>query len=148
MILEHLDTLIAFVVILAGVSLLVTVFTQIVSAFLGLRGTNLRWGIETLLKEVDPSLKAYAKTIAEHVLHRLLNSDSALSRMGFRVLAKICDANTRLDDYFLRRDCFRVAFGCHKAPRAAFDGRRNALVIGHECGRTGRQGQRGSFAFD
>jgi hypothetical protein len=137
MILEHLDTLIAFVGILAGVSLLVTVFTQIVSAFLGLRGTNLRWGIETLLKEVDPSLKAYAKTIAEHVLHHLLISDSALSRMGFRVLAKICDANTRLDDYFLRRDCFRVAFGCHKVTRLPrIPTQRRGMIIGLRAGRT------------
>ncbi|MGB7790136.1 MAG: hypothetical protein WBL39_02900, partial [Terrimicrobiaceae bacterium] len=86
MILERLDTIIAFVVILAGVSLLVTVFTQVVSAFLGLRGTNLRWGIETLLKELDPSLKAYAATITEHVLHHPLISDSTLSRMGFKLL--------------------------------------------------------------
>ena len=86
MILERLDTIIAFVVILAGVSLLVTVFTQVVSAFLGLRGANLRWGIETLLKELDPSLKAYAATITEHVLHHPLISDSTLSRMGFKLL--------------------------------------------------------------
>jgi hypothetical protein len=86
MILEHLDTIIAFVVILAGVSLLVTVFTQVVSAFLGLRGTNLRWGIETLLKELDPSLKAYAATITEHVLRHPLISDSTLSMMGFKLL--------------------------------------------------------------
>jgi hypothetical protein len=88
MILERLDTIIAFVVILAGVSLLVTVFTQVVSAFLGLRGTNLRWGIETLLKELDPSLKAYAATITEHVLHHPLISDSTLSRMGFKLLGR------------------------------------------------------------
>jgi hypothetical protein len=86
MILERLDTIIAFLVILAGVSLLVTVLTQAISAFLGLRGTNLRWGIETLLTELDPSLKAYAATITERVLHHRLISDSTLSMMGLKLL--------------------------------------------------------------
>jgi hypothetical protein len=86
MTLEHLDTIIAFVVILAGVSLLVTVFTQTVSALLGLRGTNLRWGIETLLKELDPSLKAHAATITQEVLRHPLISDSTLSRFDLKVL--------------------------------------------------------------
>src|SRR5258708_6501944 len=63
MTLEHLDTLIAFVVIITGVSLMVTLLTQMVSAVLGLRGTNLRWGVATLLKELDPSLAEYAKKI-------------------------------------------------------------------------------------
>jgi hypothetical protein len=79
MTLEHLDTIIAFVVILAGVSLLVTVFTQTVSALFGLRGANLLWGIKTLLKELDPNLAAHAKTISEKVLHHPLISDSTLS---------------------------------------------------------------------
>ncbi len=88
MILEHLDTTIAFVVILAGVSLLVTVLTQTVSALFGLRGTNLCWGIETLLKELDPSLNAHAATITQEVLHHPLISDSTLSRFGFKMLKR------------------------------------------------------------
>src|SRR6267378_3418249 len=79
MTLEHLDTVIAFVVILAGVSLLVTIFTQTVSALFGLRGANLLWGIKTLLKELDPDLATHAKTISEKVLHHPLISDSTLS---------------------------------------------------------------------
>ena len=85
MTLEHLDTIIAFVVILAGVSLLVTVLTQSVSALLGLRGSNLYWGIETLLKELDPNLNAHAATITREVLHHPLISDSTLSRFGFKL---------------------------------------------------------------
>src|SRR5437867_13098964 len=80
MTLEHLDTIIAFVVIITGVSLLVTTLTQMVSALLGLRGSNLRWGIQTLLKELDPNLAAHAATISEKVLHHPLISDSTLSR--------------------------------------------------------------------
>jgi hypothetical protein len=82
MTLEHLDTVIAFVVILAGVSLLVTVFTQAISGLFGLRGANLLWGIETLLKELDPNLEAHAKTIAGKILHHPLVSDSTLSGAG------------------------------------------------------------------
>ena len=83
MTLENLDTVISFVVILAGVSLLVTILTQTISALLGLRGANLLWGIKTLLKELDPSLTTHAKTIAAAVLHHPLVSDSTLS--GIRV---------------------------------------------------------------
>jgi hypothetical protein len=85
MTLEHLDTIIAFVVILAGVSLLVTVLTQSVSALLGLRGSNLCWGIETLLKELDPNLNAHAATITREVLRHPLISDSTLSRFGVKL---------------------------------------------------------------
>lgn len=85
MTLEHLDTVIAFVVILAGVSLLVTIFTQTISALFGLRGANLLWGIKTLLTELDPNLATHAKTIAAAVLHHPLVSDSTLS--GIRVWA-------------------------------------------------------------
>jgi hypothetical protein len=79
MTLQHLDTVIAFVVVIAGVSLLVTTLTQMVSALFGLRGANLRWGIQTLLGELDPNLKAYAATISKEVLHHPLISDSTLS---------------------------------------------------------------------
>lgn len=61
--LDHLDAIISFVVIITGVSMLVTTLTQAVSALLGLRGTHLLWGIKTLLAHVDPTLKPYAAEI-------------------------------------------------------------------------------------
>ena len=88
MTLEHFDTVLSFVVIIAGVSLLVTVLTQIVSALFGLRGTNLRWGIQTLLETADPNLaktpdakekKSFAEMISQEVLQHSLISDSTLS---------------------------------------------------------------------
>jgi hypothetical protein len=79
MTLEHLDTVIAFAAILAGVSLLVTTLVQMVSALLGLRGANLRWGIATLLKQADPDLSGHATKIAEKVLHHPVISDSTMS---------------------------------------------------------------------
>jgi hypothetical protein len=81
MTLDHLDTLISFVVIIAGVSLVVTIMTQTISVFLGLRGSNLRWGIQTLLIELEPSLAAHAATITEIVLHHPLISDSTASSL-------------------------------------------------------------------
>ena len=76
MTLEHLETLIAFAVVMLGVSLLITVFTQIASGLFGLRGTNLLWGLRTLFATVDQRLVAQA----EVVLRRPLISDSAFSK--------------------------------------------------------------------
>jgi hypothetical protein len=76
MTLEHLETLIAFAVVMLGVSLLITILTQMVSALLGLRGTNLLWGLKTLFATFDQRLVDQA----EVVLHRSLISDSAFSR--------------------------------------------------------------------
>jgi hypothetical protein len=77
--LQHFDTILAFALILAGVSLLITTLTQMVSALLALRGKNLLWGIKTLLTELDPNLKEHAATIAEKVLQQPLISDSMMS---------------------------------------------------------------------
>lgn len=88
MTLEHFDTVLSFVVILAGVSLLVTTLTQMVSALFGLRGTNLQWGIETLLSHVDPALEKHARTIAEQVLHHPMISDSSFSGVTGSILRR------------------------------------------------------------
>jgi hypothetical protein len=77
--LEHLDTLIAFVVVMAVVSLMITIITQMVSALLALRGTNLKWGIEELLKTVHPEVGVQAEALARRVLSHPLISDSALA---------------------------------------------------------------------
>ncbi len=79
MTLEHLDVIISFVAIITGVSLLVTTLTQMASALFNLRGTNLRWGIATLLKQADPSLAVHAKTIAQEILSHPVVSDSMWS---------------------------------------------------------------------
>jgi hypothetical protein len=76
MTLAHLDTLIAFTVVMLGVSLIITVLTQTVSALLGLRGTNLLWGTKTVFKTIDPELEAHAESILTHPII----SDSLWSR--------------------------------------------------------------------
>jgi hypothetical protein len=88
--LEHIDTVLSFVVIITGVSVLVTALTQMASALFALRGGNLRWGIETLLKNADPELAKYAKTISEQVLQHPYISDSTFSGTKSKVTAKWC----------------------------------------------------------
>ncbi|MEO6739044.1 MAG: hypothetical protein ABIP20_02265, partial [Chthoniobacteraceae bacterium] len=88
MTLEHFDTIFAFVVILAGVSLLVTVLVQMASALFSLRGSNLRWGIKTLLTHADPDLAKHAEMIAQKVLHHPLVSDSTFSGVLPRLLSR------------------------------------------------------------
>jgi len=83
MTLAHLDMLIAYTVVMLGVSLIVTVLTQLVSASLGLRGTNLFWGIKMLLQTIDPELEPHAEAILTHPMV----SDSLLSRFGGRFRA-------------------------------------------------------------
>jgi hypothetical protein len=80
MMLQHLDTLIGFATVMLGVSLIITILTQMISALLGLRGTNLRWGIQTLLENASPDLKDCAKTVAFDVLNHRLVSDSTFSK--------------------------------------------------------------------
>ena len=82
MTLQNLDTVIAFIVVLLGVSLLITVLTQMITSLLGLRGTNLKRGLVDLLKTVHPELADHAEAIARQVLEHPLVSDSAFAKSG------------------------------------------------------------------
>src|SRR5262245_44023861 len=99
--LDHLDTLISFVVIISGLSVVVTTLTQMVSAALGLRGSNLRWGLKTLIEQLDPGLKEHATTLAEQVLHHPLVSDSSFSGFRTRLFARWKLASTIRKDELL-----------------------------------------------
>jgi len=91
--LSYLDTAIGFAVVMLGVSLLITILTQMVSALVNHRGGNLLWGITTLF----PNLTAQSDSIARLVLTHRLVSDSWFSNnrvaMGiaskFPVLGKL-----------------------------------------------------------
>ena len=78
--LVYLDTIIAFVVVMLGFSLLITLANQMISAFLGLRGTNLLWGIEAMLRTLDPKFNVDAKKIATQILSNPVVSDSIFAR--------------------------------------------------------------------
>ena len=81
--LSYLDTVIGFAVVMLGVSLLITILTQIVSALLNHRGGNLLWGVKTLFANIDPAtypkLTEQAESIARRVLTHCLVSDSWFS---------------------------------------------------------------------
>src|SRR5260370_15182133 len=87
MALQHLDTVIAFAVVMLGVSLVITVGTQIVVSLLGLRGTNLRRSLTDLFETASPDREAkrHAKEIARRVLRHPLISDSVFSRFYFQL---------------------------------------------------------------
>ena len=81
--LDHLDMAIAFTVVMLTVSLLVTIFVQTVSAVSGLRGTNLRWGVEELLRTLHPELGDRAGALADRILQHPIISDSAMARSAW-----------------------------------------------------------------
>jgi hypothetical protein len=81
MMLQYLDTIIAFAVIMLGVSLLITILNQMISALLGYRGTNLLWGIKTLLGTIEPNLASKAEQLATKVLTQSIISDSVFSKL-------------------------------------------------------------------
>jgi hypothetical protein len=78
--LAYLDTFIGFAVVMLGVSLIITILTQIASSLFAHRGTTLRWGLSVLLKQMDPKatpvISARSSDLAEIVLTHPLASDS------------------------------------------------------------------------
>ncbi len=78
--LVYIDTILAFAAIMAGVSLIITALNQFISAVLGLRGLNLKWGLEELFRNVAPDLGARAGELAGQVLHHPLVSDSMFAQ--------------------------------------------------------------------
>jgi hypothetical protein len=77
MMLDRLGTFVVFAVVMLGVSLLITVATQFISGALGLRGSNLLWGIERILE----SNGIENKNIARQVLTHPSISDSIFSTL-------------------------------------------------------------------
>ena len=76
--LDSLDTLIAFVLIMLVVSLLITIVVQMFAAALNLRGRNLLSGLGSVIAVIDPSLEADKHKLAEYLLKGRLLSDSCL----------------------------------------------------------------------
>lgn len=85
MLLHQLDTFIGLVVILLGVSLLIMILTQLISAFLNLRGNDLKDGLKVLLESVDPKgrLAKEAELIAEKALTHPLIAHSMSEKSGW-----------------------------------------------------------------
>ncbi len=77
MTLHNLDVGIALAVVMLGVSLLITILTQLIAAVLSTRGTTLRKNLQVLFETVYPDGAPHAKEIAYKVLTDKLISDSA-----------------------------------------------------------------------
>src|SRR3954471_8711294 len=62
--LNTLDTVIAFAVIMTVLSLLITLVVQMVSATLSLRGKNLANALALTFQTIDPTMGKYAHSLA------------------------------------------------------------------------------------
>lgn len=93
--LEHLDTLIAFSVVMAVVSLMITTLTQMLSAVLGLRGTVLLDGLSELFKTAHPELADDAGALAKHILKHPLISSSMMMGPGMEARMRAMPAWAR-----------------------------------------------------
>ena len=74
--LQSIDTLIAFVVIMTVASLFVTILVQMVSAALSLRGKNLANALALTFQTIAPSLQGDAHALSARILSDPLLSDS------------------------------------------------------------------------
>ena len=82
--LDSVDTLIAFILIMLIVSLLITIAVQMTATALNLRGANLLTGLASTFAVIDPSIEKKRKELARFVLRSRLLSDSFLP--NWRVL--------------------------------------------------------------
>jgi len=83
---QHVDVVIAFVVLILVASLFITAATQVVIGLLGLRGANLRRSVAELLETAypDQETRHWAKEIAGRVLRHPTVSDSIFSHFRLR----------------------------------------------------------------
>ena len=74
--LDSLDTLIAFVLIITVVSLLITIVVQMITSAFNLRGKNVAWALAETFQTIEPELAVRAtglgKKLADRRLSRLL----------------------------------------------------------------------------
>src|SRR5579864_8419447 len=84
---QHLDTVLAFALVMLAASLVITAGTQLAISLFGLRGANLRSSLADLFENAtqDRDARRYARVIAHRVLRHPLISDSAFSRSFIRI---------------------------------------------------------------
>src|SRR3981081_653751 len=123
--LDSLDTLIAFVLIMLVVSLLITIAVQMVAAVLNLRGLNLLKGLTMTFTTIAPDLEQQSKDLANSVLKGRLLSDSFLPDWRFLRWWRHATA-IRPDEVF--DSIHRIAIGKKDATDALRQNARNLLV--------------------
>ena len=105
--LNTLDTVIAFAVIMTVLSLLITLVVQMVSATLSLRGKNLANALALTFQTIDPNIGKYAHSLAAQILRDPIFSDSFWQKKTRQSLdenaQKFIAAQRKLRDAKLRR---------------------------------------------
>jgi hypothetical protein len=87
--LQQIDTAIAFTVVMLMLSLIVTAAVQMISALTDLRGRNLAWGLQNLLRQIEPAFRVKlpdGSTIAEHIAEVVVKHP-AIAHAGTRAKA-------------------------------------------------------------
>ncbi|MFN2541587.1 MAG: hypothetical protein ABR514_05385 [Chthoniobacterales bacterium] len=107
--LNTLDTIIAFAVIMTVLSLLITIIVQMVSAALSLRGKSLANALSVTFQTIDPNIGKHAHSLAAQILRDPIFSDSMWRKKTRRILddaaqeflaaeRKLRDANLKKPD--------------------------------------------------
>lgn len=78
--LNTIDTVIAFAVIMTVLSLLITIVVQMVSSAFSLRGKNLANALALTFQTIDPKIGEYAHSLAAQILRDPIFSDSLWRR--------------------------------------------------------------------
>jgi len=84
--LNTIDTVIAFAVIMTVLSLLITILVQMVSAAFSLRGKNLANALALTFQTIDPNIGQHAHSLAAQILRDPIFSDSMWRRKGRPIL--------------------------------------------------------------
>lgn len=87
--LEQIDTVVAFSVVMLMLSLVVTALVQVISALSDLRGRNLASGLSNLLHQIEPELRiklADGSTVADHIADAVVKHP-AIAHAGTRAKA-------------------------------------------------------------
>src|SRR5438128_4873033 len=84
--LNTIDTVIAFAVIMTVLSLLITIIVQMVSAAFSLRGKNLANALSLTFQTIDPKIGEHAHSLAAQILRDPIFSDSIWRKKSRPVL--------------------------------------------------------------
>src|SRR6476661_5626713 len=147
--LDTLDTVIAFAVIMTVLSLLITLVVQMVSAALSLRGKNLANALALTFQTIDPNIGKYAHSLAAQILRDPIFSDSFWQTKTRRNLdeasQKFITAQRKLRDAKSRK-----TMGILDSAVGRFDGDRDGDSAGRNLSRSSRaernESRRGAVA--
>jgi hypothetical protein len=105
--LNTIDTVIAFAVIMTVLSLLITIIVQMISAAFSLRGKNLANALALTFQTIDPNIGQHAHSLAAQILRDPIFSDSMWRRKDRPILdeaaRKFITAQRKLRDAQHRR---------------------------------------------